>query len=365
MPDMIFYIVFSFSACAIPVTTYIVYKLHTNTYKTEPEFVPGLFELLLWSITFTVILLIFGYSVFELAIVEFNLLYSLSLLVPAIYTFRLFELYDLYAQDSQLYVDPSSSASAEWEVASIAFAKSIYLWESKRKIDFVLGVFWSLLAVGRYQSVMEKVDDKNDIEYKGAKQYALSSLALNTAFIRNTYNSEKANNNLDDFEEYLEQAHITLNTRRCDECNRVYKKGNMHRILDENEVETSIKCNGCYTQSTSVNCPHCGRSVNPKFISQKYCIYCNTHNSENEQNQKQQKKEHQKQYTTDTQTESTLKKHCSALEIQPPLTEEKITNAYREKVKNTHPDMPNGNQKEFKKIQTAKEQLLKHTVNEE
>lgn len=357
------YIGISIAIWFIPLTGYILYKISRNQ-ETESGFTPGLLELGLWGGLSLLSLSIYAYPAFELQLLEFDVIYTVPFIIPLLYTARLFRLYDMYAEQPSLYTDKNSVAKEEWEAAAIAFKRAMSTWDAGHRRYFIFGLFWSMISIGRYQAVMNKIESNQDREYLGARTYAKSASALYTAFTRGLYSSKKAEKNIEDFRDFLSKAHVILSTRACDSCENVYTVDQMYRILNEDGVEQNIYCHNCYDQKETSHCPNCDKEVASKFIRDGYCQYCNPYSQQNQETQQNKHTTSSSTSSTSQQTTSTtkqrIKNHCKVLGIEPPITEDKITNAYRERVKETHPDMPGGDEEEFKKVKKAKEALLKN-----
>ena len=131
----------------------------------------------------------------------------------------------------------------------------------------------------------------------------------------------------------------------------------MYRILDAEGIEEHIYCDTCY------------ESRNQTTSSSEYTSRSNKTQSSNSNKQQSSSKStsssskykssSNKQQTSDfNRTQISITDALQTLEIDRPISEKKVTQAYREKVKDVHPDTKNGDSQEFKRVKDAKNRLL-------
>jgi uncharacterized Zn finger protein (UPF0148 family) len=241
-------------------------------------------------------------------------------------------------------------------MASVTLNQAVSIWESGRRIHAFPGLFWTILSIGRYQDVMDVIESKEHREYLGARAYLKACKFLYKAFYLQFIFPSKAKQNIEQVKEYISNAHQILSTRKCESCGEVHNISTMFRVIDNTDTER-IYCTNCYTPG-GVICPNCGRSVPSDTVRNGHCNHCRETTQHSQQSQKQKKRTTQETGTKKS-AEPELEQYCSVLDIEQPLTEDKIKSAYRDKSKAVHPDVDGGSEEKFKEVKTAKDQLLK------
>lgn len=334
------------------------YMRHHTSDDSKDEYIPDPDDVLVWLILAVGSVSLYLYLSVSQELIAFEIASIILLAVPITYTYRLFSLYDLYAEEPIVHTDKHSIARTEWNRASAAFTRAIHLWDSGKQRHSILGVMWSLLAVGRYQTVMETTKTRNmRSEHNGANRYTQAAFALHTGFIRRIYSTKKARQNFSDFEKFLDEAEQELSFWFCDRCGGRHKPSEMYRILDEEGIEEHIYCDTCYD------------SRNQTTSSSEYTSRSNKTQSSNSNKQQSSSKStsssseyksssNKRQTSNFNQTQTSITDALQTLEIDRPISEGKVTQAYREKVKDVHPDTKNGDSQEFKRVKDAKNRLL-------
>jgi len=327
-------------------------RYHTSD-DSQNEYIPDPDDVLVWLILAVGSGSLYLYLSVSRELMEFEIASIILLVVPIAYTYRLFSLYDLYAEEPITHTDNHSIARTEWNRAAAAFTRAIHLWDSGKRRHTILGVLWSLIAVGRYQAVMETTKTRNmRSEHNGANKYTQSAFALHTGFIRRIYSTKKARQNFSDFEKYLGEAEQELSFWFCDRCGGRYEPSEMYRILDEEGIEEHIYCDTCYdsqNQTTSAS-EYTSRSSKKQSSSSNQQHSTSSSEYSSSSNKRQTSRSDRKQ--------TSITDALQALEIDRPISEEKVIQAYREKVKDVHPDTSTGDSQKFKQVKDAKEQLM-------
>lgn len=337
----------------IPISIYLKVSEIRGPETKGPKFIDRL-SAILWFIT---TLLITGgiYKLNEYLTTDlFTGVYILLLLGPIAYSARLLSLTALYRNTEMLfYYSDDSVAGDEWYDASVHLSKATEFVESTDRLN-LRGLVYSRLAVGRYQDVIDIAEEHNQQqEIVGATLLARAAYELYWAYISQIYSVKKKQEHIDNFLYLTHEAHTELSLRVCSMCSNKKDIEDTYQIIRD-DGSMYYLCASCYESAkyTDQNTSQSNRYTKDYSTNSEY-----THSSQTSSTGSRS------QSTTETYTQlsqNQVDAFCSILEISKPLTESKIDSAYRDKVKNVHPDMENGSVEKFKEVSEAKTKLLKH-----
>lgn len=250
----------------------------------------------------------------------------LLLIIILVYSGSLYWRSKKYNSERLIYISRHSDINEIWYTASVCMEQGIKNLENGNKYR---GFYWFKQAQKKYKYINE--NEKRKCLRKGAKELSKSSMLFSILTFVDKL----------DFKMYNQEAHNSIKrankhfaTRFCDSCNKRKKIEDTTMFITE-DGEQKIFCNYC-------------QSNNYAHQQEDYKSYRDAENKN-----KRRKKQEQSM---------TVKKARNILDISDPVNKSSIKKAYRNKVKETHPDV-GGSEKEFKKTEEAKEVLLSHINN--
>lgn len=269
--------------------------------------------------------------------------------VPILYGFRLITLARIYAgTEPKFYYTDDSVVSQNWHSASIYLTKATQYLESGVSIR---GILFARLAVGRYQDVVSICEEETQIqEYIGGILLARASYELYWGYLSRIYSSKKAEKHIQNFIYLSEEAHRELSYRLCRVCEEKKPIYDTYQIVGD--TETYYVCASCYKKQK--------QHTRTNSTQQKTNAHDHTTNSDYTYDRNRQSGANQTASSNQSLSDDQIKTFCQVLDISQPLSEEKINSAYREQVKNVHPDMEQGSVDDFKSVSEAREKLLEY-----
>lgn len=254
-----------------------------------------------------------------------------------------------YRIEVTFHEDEYSIATLEWEEASRAFQLANYYHIKNRHISAAI---WWIFSVGRYRRVLRELADgdktEEDPEYIAAKKYMRAgTLALRSEIVR-FFSIENARKIFTQATDEVGEATTHLSLFRCDICSEVYHRRDLVRLLNTDGIAETEVCTSCHNEHWA-DCSSCGRTVRNEQLFGEGCVYC--------------EKNRVTGGVVETTTEELVDDALQTLGISRPISEDKVKNAYREKVKEVHPDA-GGSSEEFTDVTESKDLLLKHISDE-
>jgi len=330
---------------------YMYYK--TGTASFEPEFIPNKIEMIFLLVVFITTSVLLLYSTIPSkqhisVIVVFGILFCLVDL------YRYFTFYKAYKQESDFHQDEHSVAFREWEEASRIFHIANIHHSNERNL---FALIWWFFSVGRFYRVMEKLrregKSNSSPEYIVAENYMKAAkIAFRSEIVR-FFNVENSRRIFSEATDHVSEANVKSSLFECDFCHKIYHRKELIRFLNKQDMAENEVCEECYNRYWT-NCEDCGRTIrDEQEIDSGGCVFCQTN--------KQRKQENEN--IKETETSDLVSDACEILEIEEPITEEKVNSAYRDKVQTVHPDK-GGSEEEFKNVTESKEVLLEHLSEE-
>lgn len=349
----------------IPFTGYSLYKVLTNSssFNSEVSFVPSNFEI------FGMSLLWMGTSVLLMYKTQLHTYFLVPIILGSMNIYRMYLFQRLYETEPDFHIDMYSRTANEWIEASTTLTRSINL----RKNDSIYSIFWAILSIGRYVRLHKSIDaNRDEYELQGAEDY-ITAARENLKICIKQWLGTTRKENIYLFKTAIRRAEDKLRLSRCDSCGRMREIDNMTRVLSDEQVEEKILCNDCNSDYIDEECPNCERTIKKSERVNDYCIYCeplNQYNTSSHRTKSQEYKSTYKAYTHSGSVESRssgysteVSRAMDILEINEPITRDKVKKAFRDKTKDTHPDMPTGSKEQFKRAEEAKYILLEALEN--
>jgi len=246
--------------------------------------------------------------------------------ITAIYTSTLYSRSKKYLEERSYYTSPKSEISDKWYYASLYIEKGI---EHLDKENNFRAYYWSYKAEKEYESITE-IEERHFINKGAGELKRVAELITEAIFLDKREQSAY----IDAINKSFESSYNYFTRRFCDECNQHKHVSEVFSTFIDGEHK--VFCEKCY---------HSNGKKDEKD-KQKYSRGSN----KNSRTNNTQKNKHT--------VSMSIKEACSKLDIEKPLTESKINEAYKNKVKKTHPDV-GGSEKEFKETEKAKEILMK------
>lgn len=347
---------------SLPFLLYSLYKYvkSSESISSEVEFKPRQVEIVYITVLW---FLSSGVTMYRINLDTY--LVAIPILLGSLYLYRLHIVNSIYSEDIYFYTDKYSRTSTAWVEAAAAMTKSVKLRNKRNPVS----ILWAIIGVGRYIRLYRKVDaNRDEYELQGAEEYVFAARQNLKSSVGKLVGSD-IDERLYLFRSTIESANNKLQFSRCDSCGSVHRKENMTRVLSEDGIQQKIVCNNCDSEYVDVTCPNCERTIKKSERVNKYCIYCeplNKYNTSSKRTTSQKYRSTHKEYTHSSKPDVSLTHNSeietarSILDIEKPITRNKVINSYRDKAKKTHPDTPTGSEEEFKKVQESKKTLLEH-----
>lgn len=254
-----------------------------------------------------------------------------------------------YRIEVTFHEDEYSIAALEWEESSRAFQLANHYHLNNRHLSAAV---WWMFAVGRYRRVLRELIDggktDSDPEYIAAEHYMRAGkLALRSEIVR-FFSIENSRKIFTQATDEIGDAMTHLSLFRCDICEEIHHRRDLIRLLNIDGIAETEVCTSCHNEYWT-DCPNCGRIVRNEQLIGDGCVYC--------------EKNRVTGGVVETTTEELVDDALQTLDINRPLSEKKVDDAYRKKVKEVHPDA-GGSSEEFTDVTESKELLLKHISDE-
>jgi hypothetical protein len=296
-----------------------------------------------------------------------------------------------YLGVSEFFVNKYSESQSDWIEASVALEKAMMHMEDNRFRSY----YWALRAEHSYRSAA-KIDRLylRDI----AMEFATVSSMISSAMI-----SEKHHKHM-----YISEAYLTLSRaieksreQLCDNCGRQMHTGNIFETdSDGDKVEYCTHCrisssNNTVTQSrenrgrraeqksrhsktnvgegSGVDRGYPGAGKNDKSTEERKrterkqkweewqrTAHRNTRGNYSKGSKKEQKREDKDEKQSSENEELTIEESLKILDLSENVDDvSAVTDAFRERVKDVHPDV-GGDDAEFKKAKRAREEIIRN-----
>lgn len=314
-------------------------------------------------------ILIIGIPAYGYVQEELTLIYYMSTGCISMYTASVLKRSQKYKGDRDYFTDKYSSANKEWERASVALEKAL----DSRDDSVNESYFWAKKAESIYEGIIEKEDRTMQREAAGMFATACGFVAASVFTESNeSYSLWKA------AEKSIQQAKNHLSVRICDICGQKKPVENCTASIED--AERKIYCQRCVNreqqkqrQKASQERQKRTRTNNKDKKSRENKKNRGTTNSSNKRktsqsNTKQSSRNTQSndrnksRQNTPMNSESNDKMSTeTALEVleldEKPKNASEVHKAFRDKVKEAHPDM-GGSEDQFRKVKKAREILV-------
>lgn len=252
--------------------------------------------------------------------------YTLIILTTIIilYTYTLYSRSKKYIEERSYYTSPKSEISDKWYYASLYIERGI---EHLDKENNFRAYYWSYKAEKEYEDITER-EERHFINKGAGELKGVAELITEAIFLDKREQSAY----IDAINKSFEASYDYFTRRFCDECNQHKHISDVYSTFIDGEHK--VFCEKCYNSN--------GEQDNKN--KEKY-----SKSSNNSRTNNTQKNKHT--------VSMSIKEACSKLDIEKPLTESKINEAYKDSVKKTHPDV-GGSVEEFKETEKAKEILM-------
>lgn len=286
-----------------------------------------------------------------------------------------------YADDRMYYVNDYLETGAEWASASVSMERGHSAQEGGSPYS---AHYHYTRAEQQYKNIEEA--ETRDEYIKAAKEHRRAAKYYKRSLAGRSLQEVKSL--ISKADNHLRQAGTILAKRECDECGKRRDVEDVYRVTSPQGFEESIYCSSCYhtTPSHDVNVSSSTQTTTQTEQSSTASTTSSTTSSSSSRtgttstskttSTTSTDKQKSPYGTTDnveagrtTQSEEPAREYengtltvawaCDILDIEKPLDEDKISTAYRNRVKETHPDA-GGSKEDFKKVKEAKDRLDKH-----
>jgi len=227
-----------------------------------------------------------------------------------------------YLGEREYFTDLYSNTSEDWYMGSVSLEQA---FKHLDKDNTYRGYYWAYKAEKHYENIFET--ENRQFLREAASEFHTAAMFLSCIFYLDSVQEINAYNQA--ATQSFKRGAELLRYRVCDTCKSKTHIGEASRIISENG-KRFIRCNRCEKE----------------YENQSQKHYYKT------QNNKSNKTE------SNSDNPMTEKEACNHLNIEYPANNIKeIRKSYREKVKQTHPDM-GGSNDEFIKTKQARDTLL-------
>jgi hypothetical protein len=283
----------------------------------------------------------------------------ISLILGVVYLISIMSRSRKYKGNRDYFTDSFSSANRDWERASVALEMAIHNKEENVKSSF----YWAKKAERIYEDIIEYEDR---VAYRDAANSFSVACGFVSASIftksKRSYSFWKA------AEQSIDEAMEFLSYRVCDNCGRKNPINNCKAIIDDGH--RIVICQRCIRQDANHQKQNRRdnskkRNNNQQTERQKYSRRNDEESTSNtkkerqryHQNRSQNNKRNRTKKTNNT-TNMNIDDALDALQLdEVPDNTSKIHAAFRERVKEVHPDI-GGSTEEFKEVKKAREFLV-------
>lgn len=380
--DVLIYAVTILSYISSSVSIYLMTDSQNRSYPTKTMNISSVKYLLLSSV-FVIGVLSYGYVQEQLTII-----YYVYAGVFSMYVASVLKRSQKYTGDRDYFTDQYSSAEKDWERASVALEMAL----DNREDSVNQSYFWAKRAESIYEGIIEKEDRVMEREAAGAFATACGFVAASVFTESNeSYSLWKA------AEQSIKQAKNLLSVRICDMCGQKKPVANCTGSLEDGERK--IYCQECIKReqrrqrreasqqkqggqrsgSTATNREDSNdRNRRSNRRDNEY----NRDNSDGTDNrgendktgdrstsrnnrrssQKSRKSSESKNSVRSRESKSgmTVEEALDVLGLEAePEDASGVHSAFRDKVKEAHPDM-GGSEEKFRKVKKAREILVKN-----
>lgn len=249
-----------------------------------------------------------------------------------------------------------SNVKHKWVRGSVMLEKAD---KSIKQNNLRTAFYWLKRSESLYNNIM--IEENKPMLKEGANSYATACTFYSASL---SYNGRRSIKYQQIAEEILQRANEELLHRYCYKCRKLYDVENVKLLSDNNSEKKSI-CYKCWRRYK--NDSNSGKNTNRKSKDRSGYSYENNYNNSDQKHnsrdtRNQSKSTREQKYKSGRTTKSkyddiSTNEAMKTLEIDKPLTKDKINKQFRKQVKKSHPDT-GGSEDQFKKVKKSKEILL-------
>lgn len=249
-----------------------------------------------------------------------------------------------------------SNVKHKWVRGSVMLEKAD---KSIKQNNLRTAFYWLKRSESLYNNIM--IEENKPMLKEGANSYATACTFYSASL---SYKGRRSIKYQQIAEEILQRANEELLHRYCYKCRKLYDVENV-KLLSDNNSEKKTICYKCWRRYE--NDSNSGKNTNRKSKNRSGYSYENNYNNSDQKHnsrdtRNQSKSTREQKYKSGRTTKSkyddiSTNEAMKTLEIDKPLTKDKINKQFRKQVKKSHPDT-GGSEDQFKKVKKSKEILL-------